>query len=63
MELENNIFGYRIAMSLADEMFQEGIISAKEYGRIDTIMAKKYNLNSCSIFRDNKPNFLDNKPI
>ncbi len=29
----------------------KGMISAKEYAKIDTIIAKKFGISSCSIFR------------
>ena len=42
---------YRRAMSLATEMLRRNIISAEEYAKIDTIMAKKYGVSSSTIFR------------
>lgn len=51
-ELIMRIANYRAAMSLANEMLENGIISAEEYAKIDTIMAKKYGLSSCTIFRE-----------
>lgn len=50
-ELIMRIANYRAAMSLANEMLENGIISAEEYEKIDTIMAKKYGLSSCCILR------------
>lgn len=32
-------------------MRSKGLISAKEYAKIDTIIAEKYGISSCSIFR------------
>lgn len=51
-ELIMRIVNYRAAMSLANEMLENGIISSEEYAKIDTIMAKKYGLSSCTIFRE-----------
>jgi hypothetical protein len=34
-------------------MLSEGIITEAEYVIIDTMMAEKYGLSSCSLFRDN----------
>lgn len=48
-----NITGYHTAMTLAKSMLEKGIISAKDYAHIDTIIAKKYGVNSCSIYRCN----------
>lgn len=41
----------RATMSLARSMRSQGIISDKEYAKIDTIIAKKYGISSYSIFR------------
>ena len=51
-ELIMRIANYRAAMSLANEMLENGIISAEEHAKIDTIMAQKYGLSSCTIFRE-----------
>ena len=50
-DLESRIVAYRRAMSLAKSMLRQGIITEKEYADIDTIIAKKYGLSSCTIFR------------
>ena len=47
-----SIVRYRIAMSMAKSMLNKGIITEEEYAKIDTIMAKKYGLSSCTIFRE-----------
>lgn len=41
---------YRMAMSLAREMVNRGLISEEEYGIIDTIFTNKYLKTSCTIF-------------
>ena len=41
---------YRMAMSMARELVNRGIISEEEYGIIDTIMTKKHLESSCTIF-------------
>lgn len=51
-EYERKIVSYRMAMSLAKSMLNQGVITAKEYAEIDTIMAKKYGISSCTIFRE-----------
>ena len=51
-ELIMRIANYRAAMSLANEMLENGIISSEEYAKIDTIMTNKYGLSSCTIFRE-----------
>lgn len=45
------LFAYQMAMALARSMRSKGLISAKEYAKIDTIIAEKYGISSCSIFR------------
>lgn len=50
-EYYQRLAAYRSAMSLALAMQERGIISEKDYAKIDTIMAKKYRINSGSIFR------------
>ncbi|MEG2673441.1 MAG: hypothetical protein RR937_09720 [Ruthenibacterium sp.] len=48
-----NILDYKSAMAQAGIMRSKGIISGEEYATIDTMMAAKYALSSCSLFRDN----------
>jgi len=47
------ICGYKSAMAQAWLLLSKGIITEGEYTEIDTIMAEKYGLYSCSLFRDN----------
>ena len=37
-------------MSLAEAMLTDGIISEKDYVKIDRVIAKKYGLSLCSIY-------------
>ncbi|MGN0346898.1 MAG: SHOCT domain-containing protein [Lachnospiraceae bacterium] len=39
-------------VSILKSWFHEHIISSDEYRRMNTILAEKYGLNSCSIFLD-----------
>ena len=48
-----DVLGYKSAMAQAGLMFSKGIISTEEYAIIDTMMAEKYGLSSCSLFRNN----------
>ena len=50
-EYDKRLIAYQTAMALARSMRSKGIISAKEYAKIDTIIAEKYGISSCSIFR------------
>ena len=50
-DYEKRLMAYQTAMALARSMRSKGIISAKEYAKIDTIIAKKYGISSGSIFR------------
>ena len=51
-EYYQRLTAYRSAMSLALALQERGIISEKDYAKIDTIMAKKYGLSSCTIWRE-----------
>lgn len=51
-EYKKKIAAYRTAMSIVKSMLNEGVITAKEYAIIDTMMAEKYGLSSCTIFRE-----------
>ena len=48
---DKRLFAYQMAMALARSMRSKGLISGKEYAKIDTIIANKYGISSCSIFR------------
>ena len=50
-DYEKRLMAYQTAMALARSMHSKGLISAKEYAKIDTIIAKKYGISSGSIFR------------
>lgn len=50
-EMYEKILDYRTAMSVIYDLYKKGIITAKEYDRIDTIMTKKYGLSSDTIFQ------------
>lgn len=51
-ELFSRVKGYRSAMAQAVQMLESRLISDDEYTIIDTMMADKYGLSSCSLFRD-----------
>ena len=50
-DYDKRLFAYQVTMSLARGMRSKGIITDKEYAKIDTIIAKKYGISSYSIFR------------
>ena len=50
-DYDKRLFAYQMAMALARSMRSKGLITAKEYAKIDTIIAEKYGISSCSIFR------------
>ena len=52
-EYFDRICCYKSAMAQARLMFLKGILTESEYAIIDTIMAEKYGLSSCSLFREN----------
>ena len=47
-----NIFNYKNAMAQAKKLLESGVINKEEYSDIDTMMAEKYGISSCSIFRE-----------
>lgn len=51
--MNNRILGYKSAMVQARRMLSAGIITEAEHAIIDTTMAEKYDLSSCSLFREN----------
>ena len=54
-ELYQRLTAYQTAMTLARNMLRQGIISEDDYRKIDTIIAKKHEVSSCSIFRFESP--------
>ena len=42
---------YKTTMAMAKTMLKNGLISAEEYTEIDTIIAKKYELDLSVIYR------------
>ena len=61
-EMYQRLTAYQTAMTLARNMLQQGIIGEDDYRKIDTIIAKKYGVSSCSIFRYEGLKSLDNRP-
>ena len=45
-----NLMLYRISRSLLKELAADGTFTEKEYGKICTILSRKYGLSSDSIF-------------
>ncbi len=48
-DYRDRLVAYRTTMSLAESMLLDGIITEKDYGKIDRITAKKYGLSLSSI--------------
>ena len=51
-EVKANLDGYISAMAQAKMMLSNGLINQKEFEDLDTMMAKKYGISLCSIFRE-----------
>ena len=51
--MNDHTLGYKSAMAQARRMLSASIITEAEYAIIDTMMAGKYGLCSCSLFREN----------
>lgn len=58
-KLYKAILLHRTTMASAKKMLKLGLISSNDYAEIDTIIAKKYGLNSSVIYRLNSPETLD----
>ena len=56
---DNQIMNYKIAMGMAREMVQKGIISEEEFNKINDKISEKYCINFDSIFRENGLKSLD----
>ena len=48
-DYRERLLSYRAAMSLASEMLSRGVITAREYAKIDRIIAKSRGLDLCGI--------------
>lgn len=48
---EASLRRYLVSTAQARRLLERRIITPKEYGRFDTITAKKYGIDLCSIFR------------
>ena len=42
---------YLASMLQAKQMLSMGILTPEDYAKIDTIMAEKYGISSCSLYR------------
>ncbi len=50
-DYRNRLEMYISAMIQAKTLFHNGFISLSDYNRIDTIIAEKYGISSCNIYR------------
>jgi hypothetical protein len=46
-----NLESYLASMLQAKKMLSQGILTPEDYAKIDTIIAKKYGISSCSLYR------------
>ena len=46
----DNIMRYKTAVAAIDNLVKHGLLSAKDKVEMYSILNKKYNINSCSIF-------------
>lgn len=51
-EKYHSIMMYKMMIGILEKWMQSGIISEEEYLKMNTMIAEKYGLNSCSIFLD-----------
>jgi hypothetical protein len=48
---KEDIIAYKLAMSMAESMLKQGIITAEEFNKIEQIICEKYCINISSVFR------------
>ncbi|MCL2818066.1 MAG: hypothetical protein FWD39_06760 [Clostridiales bacterium] len=60
MTKQEAVMHYKAAMAVFEKWFSDGIINAEDLTEIDTIIAEKYGLSSCSIYRRNDLLYKDN---
>ena len=58
-ELFDKMYHYQRIMSWVRNLLNKSLITKAEYAKIDTMMAKKYGVSSCSIFRWNPRKIVD----
>ena len=46
-----NLESYLASMMQAKKMLSKGVVSSDDYIKIDTIIAEKYGISSCSLYR------------
>ena len=51
VEESDNVMNFRLAMGMADDMLEKGIISESEHRQIEQKMGEKYCIKISSIFR------------
>ena len=61
-EESDNVMSFRLAMSMADDMLEKGIISETEHRQIEQKMGEKYCIKITSVFRIICRKSLDNYP-
>ena len=50
-EYRTRLERYLSSMIQAKQMLSKGIITPEDYAKIDTIIARKYGLESCNLYR------------
>ena len=52
MDNYQNVIMYKLAMHMAEDMKNRGIITAEEYVQIEQKMREKFSIKSTSIYRN-----------
>ena len=47
----NALFRYQLVMTWVRSLLKRSLITKAEYAKIDIMMAQKYGVSSCSIYR------------
>ena len=51
--MPENIIDYKIALAIFRNFLKMGLMTTDEYVQAEQMLAEKYRLSSCSIFREN----------
>lgn len=51
--MPENIMDYKISIAVFRNFLKMGLMTTEEFGQAEQILAKKYRVSLCSIFREN----------
>lgn len=51
--MPDNIMNYKISIAVFRNFLKMGLMTSEEFGQAEQILAEKFGLSLCSIFREN----------